>query len=207
MIHDSSFRTYERNCSFSVYGLNYSFFKPNEYAKLEFLLRFLFLSFLPFFFFFIFTSSYYLVLDEAPAGKCKSRRSSRKNSAENKTLSWQNKPREGSSLKWKSLGTAINPTGTLKICSVWRCAILFFSSVRAEAWKPLTRILVTRIFLISRLTRLSLLTYCFFKEKLCLLSLCGKISIALFRETRETMTTDRLNKINKKSFQCTLLCI
>lgn len=83
----------------------------------------------------------------------------------------------------------------------------FFSSVRAEAWKPLTRILVTRIFLISRLTRLSLLTYCFFKEKLCLLSFCGKISIALFRETRETMTTDRLNKINKKSFQCTLLCI
>lgn len=125
MIHDRSFPTYERNCLFSVYGLNYSFFEPNEYAKLEFLLRFLFLSFLPFLFFFIFTSSYYLVLDETPAGRCKSRRSSRKNSAENKTLSWQNKPREGSSLKWKSLGTAINPTGTLKICSVWRCAILF----------------------------------------------------------------------------------
>lgn len=44
----------------------------------------------------------------------------------NKTLSWQGKSREESSLKWKSLGTAINPTEALKICPRC-CATSFFS--------------------------------------------------------------------------------
>lgn len=83
----------------------------------------------PFFFFFnpfiLLTSSRFFSRSRLEQGDVKADDRQERSTVKNKTLSWQDKPREESSLKWKSLGTAINPTEALKICP--RCCATSFS--------------------------------------------------------------------------------
>lgn len=88
-----------------------------------------FTRFSPFFFFFnpfiLLTSSRFFSRSRLEQGDVKADDRQERSTVKNKTLSWQDKPREESSLKWKSLGTAINPTEALKICP--RCCATSFS--------------------------------------------------------------------------------